>query len=205
MFLYSVSWCNVFSQTRICERAWDGREEDMSSSVWCNWFLKRFRSLSRAFGCFVINTPQQSSPLENSFMINFWIICAFFFSWRKKGSAFPFDERWLMTDWLMEQMNAETASHPRWSIAETSIVFSAPFLHFALFRTIIITAQRKWLLTSCFKVSDGFEVSASKGLTRGWRLKPAISSPYIVRRADHKVRADGLSGAGLGVSRLARI
>lgn len=41
MFLYSVSWCNVFSQTRIRERAWDGREEDVSSSVWCNWFLKK--------------------------------------------------------------------------------------------------------------------------------------------------------------------
>lgn len=57
-----------------------------------------------------------------------------------------------------------------------------------------------FFFTSCFKFSVGFEASAPEGHTRGWRLNPAISSPYIVRQLDHKVRADCLSGAGLGVA-----
>lgn len=36
---------------------------------------------------------------------------------------------------------------------------------------------------------------------RGETLKPAISAPYIVRRADCRVGADCPSGAALGVAR----
>lgn len=53
---------------------------------------------------------------------------------------------------------------------------------------------------SCFKYSVGFWGLGPKGLTRGWSLNPVISSPYIVRQLDHRVGADCLSGAGLGVA-----
>lgn len=88
------------------------------------------------------------------------------------------------------------------SIAENP--FSIPGFSFILHCCIVLDynhlGAEEVAFTSCFKVSVGFEASAPKGLTRGWRLNPAISSPYIVRQLDHKVRADCLSGAGLGVA-----
>lgn len=48
-------------------------------------------------------------------------------------------------------------------------------------------------------------VQGRVGLDWGERLNPGISFPYIVRQPDHKVRADCLSGAGLGVAHAASI
>lgn len=92
-------------------------------------------------------------------------------------------------------------------MAETPI--SIPAVFSFILRCIVLDCNHLGLvevvLTSCFKAWIGFEASALKGLTRGRRLKPAISSPYIVRQLDHKVRADCLSGAGLGVAHPASI
>lgn len=47
-----------------------------------------------------------------------------------------------------------------------------------------------------------FEAAALKASRGGETLKPAISSPYIVRRPDRSVGADCPSGAALGVAAL---
>lgn len=105
MSSYSVSWCNVFSQTHTCERARDGREADASSgkdSVVGAGLLAALSLIRHN------RAPPHGKFLYDTFLDNMRVL---FFSWRKKGSAFPFDERWLTTDWLID---AAAVSHPRW-------------------------------------------------------------------------------------------